>query len=914
MKHAHRLSLVALLSWCLAPLGGAASSFATEASANRIAIEKSGDGCYALRASVADYLVQKDALVCELEGALRVDPVEADELPGFVVMFEVPSGRSAVIEDLSLQSRSEQLAATRVWKSLLDEPLTVDFARMGGRAFMRVEFHPFYADPQSGALTVYQSVSATLRVLESDPARPRLKNVVKSSSSGNYPFDLACPPRMPVGVSAGDGAPGDYAAHRSVTNDVAWKILVSQPGLYRITGEVLSQAGVPAAFRDASQLRISVRDQVVPVWRSTSGVMQSNDWIMFYGAAVDSVTTTQNVYWLSTGTPSPAPTIVNVPTSSVAPVVTATWSMVEFAPDAFYRSAYNPLEDAYDHWFALEVRGNSTSNIPFATPNPVGTGLAYVAYTLHGVNFATNNPDHRSEFKVGTAWVATNTYDDEIRVTGTSSVPASVLSLVTTVAVRQVQLPGVSQPDYGNAYVESLRLYYQRQLVVSNTPYFFSGPATSATLRIKGVPTNPFWLLDVSDPAQALELGGYTLQTNAGSRILSFTDQTGGGNCYALLSSSTIYTVSSMELVRFRNLSEAGRQADYLALAPTAFRTPVYRLLKHRHKNGLSVQVATPDDVYNEFSYGVVDAVALRHYVGFAYHHYVSPKPAYALFVGTGSYDPLNTLGKGDVDIIPTRIAGAFKSRTATEQWFVTVDGSDLLPDLALGRITATNVAEVTRAVGKIIAFETASTNGPWYETALLVADNTDNFKSFTATNTKVHLEAGGFESFNIGTAYLDDTAAASIRLSIQTYLNSGGHLLHYMGHGSVGKWAQEDLWNRTNAIVMANTNYPIVMVFSCQVGAFHEPGDPCLADAIVLSAGAGSGCVAPSALSVQLYAQKLADGFYEALAEDRVPRLGDALQAGLLKLYHFNPNVSELKTYVIIGDPAQLIWGGAIP
>ena len=82
----------------------------------------------------------------------------------------------------------------------------------------------------------------------------------------------------------------------------------------------------------------------------------------------------------------------------------------------------------------------------------------------------------------------------------------------------------------------------------------------------------------------------------------------------------------------------------------------------------------------------------------------------------------------------------------------------------------------------------------------------------------------------------------------------------------------------------------------------------------IMTATGGASACLAPSALSVQSYAESLCDGYYRALGEEHVSYLGDALLEGFLELYGVNPDIAELKSYTIFGDPAQLIWGGARP
>ena len=856
----------------------------------------------------------------EILGAQRIDRAAEGRPAAFVRVLELDAGRSIRIEDVTTRSRSVFQRDPPLTYPSDHAPIVASLARMGRRVFVRVEVRPIQPAPSSTGWLLHDRVTAVIHVLDLDPAEP--SDVAEAYARAPLAIEdncAVCPPPVSLGVSAGSGGtPAEFMPHRSVTNDVAWKIRISESGLYRITGADLEAAGVPSEFRDASQLRLASRDQTIPVWRSTEGAMSPDDYLLFYGAAVRASATTQNVYWLSIDAPSPTFDTVSVAPTNGWPLVTSAWHRVDYAPKNFYRANYQPLVDSFDHWFALQVDGQTTSNITFATPHPVQAGEAHLAYTLHGLGSTQSvDPDHRSVLRVGGVHADTRDYNGEVRIVGTSSVPATAISSgATTVSVEQALLPGVHS-NSASAYIEWLTLCYQRQLVASDLPFHIRAVDEPSRLHAQNIPTNNVWVLDVSDPLHPLRLTESDVTGSAGAWSLEF-EYASPGACVAIFDVSNPLDPLSIELVRFRNLSDTARQADYLVVTPDLFREPVYRLLKHRYKNDLSVQVATIEDVYNEFSYGLVDPVAIRQYFGFAYHHYQENEPRYALLVGAGTYDPLNNLGASATNHIPVRLGPAPWRRTAHEQWFATIDGDDWLPDIAVGRIPAYTADEVSNAVGKIVAFETAATNATWRETALLVTDASSSgfpFKPFTQTNTMVHLQDGGFDPhFGMATAFRDDLPTAQVRNTIQAELNNGIHFINFMGHGGLRQWSSPHFWHNSDALAASNTVYPFVSVFTCQNGLFFDPTDISLAATMVLGAGGASGMLAPSALSVQMFSERLADGFFEALAVDRVERAGDAMLEGFLRLWFFNPNVAELRFYALFGDPAQHLWGGAQP
>ncbi len=856
----------------------------------------------------------------DIRDAQRVGRDAEGRPAAFVRVLEMDAGRSVRIEGVTTRSRSVFRRDPPIMYPSDHAPIVASLARMGRRVFVRIEVRPLQPDPASKGWLLHDRVTAVIRVLDSDPAPSGAAEIHSPAPLAEEDGCAVCPPPVTLGVSAGSGGtPAEFMPHRSVTNDVAWKIRISEPGLYRITGADLEAAGVPSEFRDASQLRLASRDKTIPVWRSTEGAMSANDYLLFYGAAVRASATTQNVYWLSIGAPSPAFDTISVAPANGWPLVTSAWHRVDYAPKDFYRANYQPLVDSFDHWFAMEVHGGTTSDIAFATPHPVQSGEAHVAYALHGLSSTQSvDPDHRSVLQVGGIHAETRDYNGEVRIVGTSSVPATAISPgATTVSVEQVVLSGVHSHS-ASAYIEWLALCYQRQLVASDLPFHIRTPDEPSHLYAQSIPTNSVWVLDVSNPLHPLRLTESDVTGSAGDWSLEF-EYASPGACVAIFDVSNPLDPLSIDLVHFRNLSDTSRQADYLVVTPGLFREPVYQLLKHRYKNDLSVQVATIEDVYNEFSYGLVDPVAVRQYFGYAYHHYQKDEPRYALLVGSGSYDPLNNLGASATNHIPIRLGPAPWRRTAHEQWFATIDGADWLPDIAVGRIPAYTADEVSNAVAKIVAFEVAATNAAWRETALLVADASSSefpFKHFTETNTMMHLQNGDFDPvFGIGTAFRDDLNNENqVRSIIEDWLNSGVHFINFMGHGGLRQWSSPHFWHNNDALAASNTVYPFVSVFTCQNGLFFDPTDTSLVATMLLGEGGASGMLAPSALSVQLFSEHLADGFFEALAVDRVERAGDAMLEGFLRLWSFNPNVAELRFYALFGDPAQHLWGGAQP
>ncbi len=854
-------------------------------------------------------------------------------LPAWVRVLEIPAARAASVTIQESRAKLRDAAGSGCREP---EPLvTVSVGAMGERTFLRVIVRPVQPDPDAGGLMTYSRIRAEIR-LSDQPVAPSAPPRLQSASGppGSCPD---CPVPLAVEVTPGVGLPGEFIARRSVTNDHAWKIAINTAGWYRITGAQLTAAGFPAEAQDTTRMRLVTQTNVVPVERSVFGPMGPTDWIRFYAAPVASSFTTQNIYWLSLGAPSPA-----LATRSAAPVpgwgtITTTLQRIELNTTNFYLANYQPLDDSFDHWFVFRVQGGTSSNIAFATPNASGSGSLRLSYSIRGVNDYRlfdpmfSGPDHRSILRINNQVVATLTYTGETQVAGTIVTNASLItSALSTITVSQQVPAGVTVSIYATALFESLHLAYPAHLIASNLPQYIRVPATQAVVRVRGLVSTNVVVLDTTTPVAPVRLVDLVFSNAGPSWTMSFASTSAMDRCFAVFDATSTATVASLARVDFLNLADRQRRADYLAVVPLDFQAPAYRWMKHRQRDRLEVQIATPDDIYHEFSYGIVDPAAIRQYIGYAYHHYATPRPSYAVLVGNGSFDPTKRTRHGDRDFVPTVQGFSTTARTALDQWFVTVNGVDLdgkpdrLPDLMLGRLPATNAIDVDRFFTKLRAYETASTTSEWFNTALLVADtnqvsNVFVFKQFTQTNTFRHLTNGGFSVTNTGilTSYISDKPPAQVRNEINGFIQSGGQVIHYMGHGGIFTWSDVvagGVWNRVDAEARSNTVYPIFTVFTCRSGAFHEPGTKSLAESIVTSIACGSACIAPTAISIQVNAERMADGFYQAFAVDRAPRLGEAMAAAQLRLWSQSPFARELLFYGIFGDPAQRVWGGVLP
>lgn len=713
-----------------------------------------------------------------------------------------------------------------------------------------------------------------------------------------------CGNEWPAEVIPGNsGQAADFTERRagsSVGADIRFGI--STAGLFRITQPQLVAAGLAASNVVGDQLRLFCRTQEVAITTSTGGVFAPQDYLQFYGTGHRGYYTSTNVYWLAAGGVGRRVAALDASTNAGGTLVSSHDEVVEYAPRTLYQDFYRPLEDSFDHWFAAVLStGTAVTTTTGLTDRRIAGSNALLVLKVYGLTTYAQNPDHRTQVSINGA-VQNFTYDGEDSFVFTGTLASATLnSGISTVALVQT-MTGVA---VDKAYLDFYQICYPRTLQVRNGYLTFCGRSGTNVYAVSGLATNEgVTVLDISDVAAPQPLTQYSFAGSGTNFTVYFRTVTTQPARYLVAAPSAVRTTEAPSRVYFRSLINTNRQADYLVITPYAFREPAYRLLKHRASNGLAVAVAPLEDVYNEFGYGIEDAAPIQQFIGYAFHHWAKPVPRYAVLMGEGTYDPRNYLGtKAAGSFLPVKFGPTPFSWSPRDNWFGAVNGADNLTDVSIGRMAGTTTNGISRIVRKTISFELASR----IKTALLVADNVDTNSGYNfAADSDAYIYNRLFSAGYVADrSYLDSFSAGVIRTNLRTKINSGRHVVSFFGHGNTTLWCAEDVWNTADVASLTNSRFPIVTVFSCQNGSFEDPTTECLAEQLLEQTTNGAVAVmAPASESANVFAQKIADGFWIEFT-NQTTRLGDSLNAGLLTLWQFNPNPSELWSYGILGDPA---------
>jgi hypothetical protein len=703
---------------------------------------------------------------------------------------------------------------------------------------------------------------------------------------------VSCEPVVNAGfVSEATGAAGDFQLRRAgVQADATWKIGIGTDGWFRVAQPQLLAAGVAASNLVGAQLRLFNHTQEVALAVSTEALFGPTDTFHFYGRRYDGPYATTNTYWLGFGGAGRRGPEVSGAAADGAPPVTTTCCRVRYGPKLLYRPYHQPLDASIDHWFAALVNSSGDTALALNTTNRVD-GDATLQIRLYGLS--TGN--HQVRLQVNGSTIGTCVFSGpNLGVTNVSFAASLLRNGLSTLALRELVSGEV-------VYLLDATLEHPGLIRAASPAHSFCGQPGTNVYRVTGLATNTdVWLLDITHPAEPVHIIGGELAADGSGYALRFAYAGASIPRFLVVQPAGVRTAPAPYEAVFRHLDDTARQADYLVICPYELRHQAYRLAKHHFTNGLRVAIAPLPDIYNEFGYGVVDAAAIRQFIGYAYHHWAPPRPRFAVLIGEGTDDPLGLAGSVPALQVPVKFGPTPFVVAAQDMWYGLVDGDDALADLAIGRIAASSAAALSNAVNKIIAFGGA----PVARNALLVADN-DGVIDFAGTSDACidsQLTTGGFTRIKVYLPY------GSAQAAIQATINNGRRLVTYVGHGAMDRWSAQNIYNTGNAAALVNTVYPVVAVFSCNSASYVDRSAKCLAEVFIESPGGASSVYASTALSVETFADYIAAGFTKAFAVDQRKYLGDVALEAQLNLWAWNPNAAELLTYQIIGDPGLIV------
>ena len=791
---------------------------------------------------------------------------------------------------------------------LLEEVGTVRGIRLA-----RLRLYP--ARPQGRHLRVVRRLRLTVRW--SRPASAHAASPAPASSDPLLeavrrqvlnPWDaipaLPAPrPRNPSSVSTQQASPQAF-------------LEVDAPGLYRVTYEDLDPLGFATATPRNLRLFQGSRE-VAYEWEGDDDArFEPGEALTFYAEPRFSRWVAGDVYRLVADT-TPG---LRMATRSADPTgLPAGTPWVEqtveenrlYTPDCFCGPLPTGRNGDRWAWEVLRLPDRTSVALPFATPAVDASQPATLTLWLLGYTDVSANPDHQVAVALNGSSLGSVTWNGKRAITATLAITPGLLQ--SDVNTLTLTLPGLPDVTVEGAWVDAFALRYAHTTTATGSTLAFEGGSGRWAYTLALTETTGLRAYDVTDPRHPRRLTGLAV---TGDRATLGDPPEGGPRRYLLLNADGLRPPRRIRAGEPLLLSGDLTGADLLVITHPDFADALAPLLTLRRSQGLSVTVVSVLGLYDAYGDGRPDPQAIRAFIADAYASW-TPRPAYVLLVGDGSFDPRRYRTDSPPTFIPPYLADAdpWAGEVAADNRYVTVDGNDRLPDLLLGRLPVQTAAEAQTVVGKIVRYESAPFPGGWNANVLLVADDADAAGDFAASSETyaVPYVTAPFtvtRRYCAGSAdHLSDCSpqeTAELHTALLADWNRGALLVQFTGHASWQQWAAERFFHLDDLSSLSNDRrLPVVVEMTCFTGAFQRP-EPTLDEGLVTQPGGGAVAAwGATGLGVGTGHDRLSQGFFQALFTDGVATVGEATLTGKLKLAASGLYLDLLDTFILLGDPA---------
>jgi hypothetical protein len=704
---------------------------------------------------------------------------------------------------------------------------------------------------------------------------------------------LAASVCLSVLVGAGDAGAASARA----------RVVVNGAGLYKVTAADLatalhvSPATVRATIKQTGY-RVSRGGSAVAYLRATDGSA-----IFFYGRALDTIYTGKNVYWVERGKGRLVKSVTNPATRRS--VRTASRDSADSAEHLIDAPGYFHDPEA-DFWLwdvlQADAPGYDDKTYDLVTPD-VAAGAASLTVRVHGLSSTDVDKEHHLRLSLNGSVLGDGRWTGGNGSSFTFAVPLGVLrsggNQARLQAVRDAGVP------YSVWALRSFSVSYLRKCMAVRDQLTVRATST-APVRVSRLSHRNAWVLDVSTPDTPRRVRGTKTGGWNGAAWVRFSARQ--GKRYLVATRARAMRAKPVAAAAEPGLKAPGRGAEYVVITAPALRAAAEELADYRAESGMSTTVVTTQDVYDDFSHGVVTPHAITDFVAYARSNW-SPRPRYIALAGDGSYDYRDYLGHGDC-LVPPVLVDASSGVTASDVALITANAK-AVPEVAVGRIPVTTSESLSAYVDKLRRYETAT--GEWRSRTVLVADKPGDGGDFTADSDEIAALLPA--SFTVTRMYQGSLGFSTTRTRLLAALSEGSLLMDYVGHGGfrqlgsdpssgLGLLQVEDVES-----LASSDRLPVFAMLTCAAGQFAVPGAAGIAEALVVEPDAGAIAVlAPTAWEFDHESMILGKAFTEALGATRAPLVGEAFLGALAVAGTRGGSPETRLTYTLLGDPGLIV------
>ena len=470
-------------------------------------------------------------------------------------------------------------------------------------------------------------------------------------------------------------------------------------------------------------------------------------------------------------------------------------------------------------------------------------------------------------------------------------------------SLLRIQFGPASQVAQG--WLDWFEILYNRRLEADNDVLPFSSPDTSAVIsyEISKFSSREIYVFDVTEHSAVRQVTNLAFDA-ADASIVRFQLNQTSGSVRELIAMGPKGYKTALNVKRIPNSNLHGNivGADFIILTPRDFSSEAQRLKAHREQTDqMTVSVVILDEVYDEFSSGNPDPIAIRDFLKYAQSTW-KKVPQYVLLFGAGSYDYKNitTPATNWVPPYETLESNMQILTLASDDYFVFLDPNNQTISMAVGRLPIRSLTDAQTVVNKIISYESNTSFDSWRNKITFVADDGltstgDDFNTHTDQSeqlaqlhtpdsfTKDKIYIVQYPTVNTSTGRRKPTA----NLAIDEAINAGTAILNWTGHGNTLQWAHENIFSIDQDFPLLNNKGKLffLVAATCDYARYDNPppSDVSAGEQLLLMVDRGAVAeVTPDRVVYSGDNAILNQAFYDNLlrtdAQGKPVRLGDAM------------------------------------
>ncbi len=655
-------------------------------------------------------------------------------------------------------------------------------------------------------------------------------------------------------ISSGD-SPFQQNDYWYNANKNYFKIYVKEKDVYRLTYEELVSSGVPLGsntsisklemFNDGLPVPIEIFDVNSDLFFNTG------DYLQFIGFPVAptpyckiNVYNLSNTYWFSYQSDSTGLNYQLTPGwSNYSQTYFSNLTTIHYEKDSLYeRLGYAPNEKR-DFWF-WDKASSRDDQVAYAFVHyfeyfPLWfVDSAYIRLKIGMQGMSTSSfctLDHRAYIYINNKKIGEATWDgqsdivfnkrfyaspDSVPINSGNELRIEVKGDLCTVVDDEIRINWV-EFDYwrGNSAFDNYYNFKNYDTYGINRYGIYSWEGSD--LRIY-VPSKSKLMYLIEPP-------GY----------VQFVDTMKAPTEYFLAASDYFSPVDSIIADINSDLRSISNAADYIIITHGKFSGNADQLAALRSTNFPDDNIPNPrikivdvQQIYDEFSFGLLEPNSLREFVKYAFENWQQPAPLYVVLLGDMSYDYRALLKSSRPNFVPSipYFSPPPYGLSASDNLIVAVSGNDVNPDLAIGRLSIETVQEGNILLQKLTDYPDDPAKA-WKENVLLLASGLNLMDEIQFGFNDASLFLGNNyvvpQGFHASYVFRYPSKPEHIPYQgegpkIREEINKGAVLVNYYGHGGGYQWdlvfTNEDIYLLEN-----EGRLPVILSVTCYTAHFDN-------------------------------------------------------------------------------------------